>query len=367
MKTLTAIAISGGVDSLMAAHLLKEQGHDVLGIHFITGYETVDAADAPGENPAPASEPSPENLKSQATRRISALAGQLGIPFEIVDLSAPFGKNVIHYFVKAYGGGRTPNPCMVCNPTVKFGALFDFARSMGATRLATGHYARIAKDGSGRFHLLRGVDTAKEQSYFLAFLKQDQLARAVFPLGAFTKPAVKQMAAAKGLRPVTPAESQDICFIRGQSYGEFLARHASFRPEPGLIEDPDGTVIGEHRGLHLFTIGQRRGINCPAAEPYYVIRIDSARNRLIVGFKKDLGASECRVRDINWINGVPASPIQVKTRVRYRHQAAASTVHPKGATSAVVRFDAPEAAITPGQGAVFYQGDEVLGGGWISD
>jgi tRNA-specific 2-thiouridylase len=365
MKTLTAIAISGGIDSLMAAHLLQEEGHDVLGFHFITGYETDFASINHVENAALTPKGSSENLKNRATQRIAVIADQLGIPFKILDLSAQFSERVVQYFTTAYAAGLTPNPCMICNPLIKFGSLFDSARRLGATRLATGHYARIERDDSGRSHLLKGIDAAKDQSYFLAFLKQDQLARAVFPLGNFTKSDTKRMAAAKGLHPVTTGESQDICFIKGQTYAEFLARHAELKSKPGPIEDINGTVIGEHKGLHLFTIGQRRGINCPAAEPYYVIRIDTAQNRLIVGFNKDLGVSECRVKDINWINGTPASPIQVKTRVRYRHQAAPATVHPTGETSALVRFETPEAAITPGQGAVFYRNDEVLGGGWI--
>jgi len=359
MKPLTAIAISGGVDSMMAAYRLLQEGHPVVGIHFITGYET--------DGPALSALTSPQDHKASAAGRIAGLADRLGIPFEILDLSAPFKQEVIRYFTDSYEKGLTPNPCMVCNPRIKFGALFDFARKLGAERLATGHYARIRTDGSGRFHLLRGADRTKDQSYFLAFLRQEQLARAVFPLGEFTKTSVKEMAAAKGLKPVTIGESQDICFIKGLSYGEFLARQPDFTPQPGPIVDVDGNVIGRHNGLHLFTIGQRRGINCPASEPYYVVAIDKRRNRLIVGFKKDLGASQCRVTDINWICGIPPAPLKVKTRVRYRHQAAPSTVTPLDDRTAIVTFDQPEAAITPGQGAVFYQNDDVLGGGWISN
>ncbi|MEW6673688.1 MAG: tRNA 2-thiouridine(34) synthase MnmA [Thermodesulfobacteriota bacterium] len=358
MKALTAIAISGGVDSMMAAHRLLQEGHAVIGIHFITGYEAAAAPFPAGTSPSDRTETTAE--------KISGLAGRLGIPFEIIDLSSRFREDVIRYFTGSYVKGLTPNPCMVCNPRIKFGALFDFARKLGAERLATGHYARIRTDDSGRFHLLRGVDRAKDQSYFLAFLNQKQLARAVFPLGGLTKASVKAMAVANGLKPVTAGESQDICFIRGLSYGEFLSRQPEFTPRPGPIEDLGGNILGRHNGLHLFTIGQRRGINCPAAEPYYVVRIDTRENRLIVGFKTDLGASHCRVTDINWINGRPAAPLKVRTRVRYRHQSAPSTVMPLDERSAVVTFDEPEAAITPGQGAVFYQGDEVLGGGWIS-
>lgn len=357
MKPLTAIAISGGVDSMMAAYRLRREGHAVIGIHFLTGYETA--------FPSPSTESLSQDHKDTIAAGIAELAGRLDIPFKILDLSAQFKQDVIRYFIDSYEDGRTPNPCMVCNPRIKFGALLGFARTLGAERLATGHYARIRTDKSGRFHLLRGVDRAKDQSYFLAFLHQDQLSRALFPLGEFTKTSVKEMATLNGLKPITVGESQDICFIKGLSYGGFLARQPNFSPQPGPIADVNGNVIGRHNGLHLFTIGQRRGINCPAAEPYYVVRIDKRQNRLIVGFKKDMGASQCRVTEINWINGRPPSPLRVKTRVRYRHQAAPSTVTPLDDRTAMVAFDAPEAAITPGQGAVFYQDDEVLGGGWI--
>ena len=174
------------------------------------------------------------------------------------------------------------------------------------------------------------------------------------------------MAAQKALRPVTADESQDICFIKGRSYGEFLSAQKEFEPQPGLIENMDGQVIGEHNGLHLFTIGQRRGINCPAAEPYYVIRLDAERNRLTVGAKKDLLSSECKVGEINWIGKEPTAPMDVHTRVRYRSKEAASRVFPQSESTAIVHFNTPQTAVTPGQGAVFYRGDEILGGGWIS-
>ena len=358
MKPLTAIAISGGVDSMMAAYRLRQEGHALIGIHFLTGYET---AYSPPETGSLS-----QDRNDSVAGRISELAGRLDIPFRILDLSVQFKRDVIRYFTDSYEKGQTPNPCMVCNPRIKFGALLGFARTLGAERLATGHYARIRTDGCGRFHLLRGSDRTKDQSYFLAFLRQDQLSRALFPLGEFTKASVKEMAALNNLKPVTIGESQDICFIKGLSYGEFLSGQPNFAPQPGPIEDVDGNVIGRHNGLHLFTIGQRRGINCPAAEPYYVVQIDKPQNRLVVGFKKDLGASRCRVTDINWINGSPPVPLKVKTRVRYRHQAAPSIVTPLDERTAIVAFDEAEAAITPGQGAVFYQGDEVLGGGWIA-
>jgi tRNA-specific 2-thiouridylase len=210
------------------------------------------------------------------------------------------------------------------------------------------------------------MDSQKDQSYFLARLNPQQLARTCFPLGEMKKSDIRQIAEQKGLHPVTTGESQDICFIKDVSYAEFIAEQTGLISQPGLIETTDGTVIGEHQGLHLFTIGQRRGINCPATEPYYVVRLDIGRNRLIVGTQKDLLSGECRVSDINWICYPPAEATELYTRVRYRSNEVASTVIPLEDRSAIVRFKTPQASITPGQGAVFYRGDEVVGGGWIS-
>jgi tRNA-specific 2-thiouridylase len=353
MKQITAVALSGGVDSLMAACLLKEQGHQIVGIHFITGFET----DASGMQP-------PIKVLSQ---RIHDIGAQLGITVKIVDVREEFREKIIAYFVRSYRRGRTPNPCMRCNPTIKFGTILSRAREFGVRELATGHYARIKRDEDGNPHLLKGLDNKKDQSYFLARLTGRQLAAARFPLGEMNKSVVKNMAIQKGLRPVVDAESQDICFIRHDSYGNFLRTQEGFEPRPGIIEDMSGNVIGKHNGLHLFTIGQRRGINCPAAEPYYVVRLDPERNRLTVGTQKDLLSSECTVVDINWIGREPASPIMACTRVRYRSEEVPSTVIPLENQAAVVRFKNPQPAVTPGQGAVFYIGDEILGGGWIEE
>ena len=232
--------------------------------------------------------------------------------------------------------------------------------------LATGHYAGLTEDRCGRFHLYKGVDPKKDQSYFLARLTQRHLADARFPLGTMKKKDIIQLAGQKGFKPVKSRESQDVCFIKGKNYGDFLARHRGFEPKPGLIQDVHGRILGQHKGLHLFTIGQRRGINCPASEPYYVVRMDTRQNILTVGFKKDLFTSQCKVEDINWIQEAPSREVAVHTRVRYRHTAAASMLTPVEEKTAMVRFEKPQEAVTPGQCAVFYKGDEVLGGGWIS-
>lgn len=344
MARYTVVAVSGGVDSLVAAHLLKCRGERVTGVHFTHGYED------------------PESIPSDTAGEIGR---QLGIPVQVLDVASAFSNRVVRYFIDSYARGLTPNPCMVCNPAIKFGMLLDHARAMGASHLATGHYARIRTGPDGRRHLCRGIDGEKEQSYFLAFLNPAQLAAALFPLGAFTKSQTVRMAAENGLKPVTAGESQDVCFIRKEAYGAFLARQEAFPAQPGPIVDTAGNVIGRHRGLHLFTVGQRRGIDCPAARPYYVVRLDPAGNRLVVGFREETLTRGCRVSGINWIGERPERPIRLETRVRYRSRAVSATVAPRGASRATVRFDEPQSGVTPGQAAVFYQGDVVWGGGWI--
>ena len=351
MKPKTAVAISGGVDSMMTACLLKEQGHQVFGIHFITGFESDSCFT--------------QNREASDQHPVLAIGEQLDIPIDIVDIRGDFQEKVIDYFTRTYQRGQTPNPCMRCNPTVKFGIILSLARKRGAQKLATGHYAVIKKDQTGNYHLIKGLDSQKDQSYFLARLNGDQLARALFPLGMINKSQTIKMAAQRGLHPVTKGESQDVCFIKDSSYGGFLKTQKGFKPKPGLIEDMNGQIIGQHDGLHLFTIGQRRGINCPAAEPYYVVRLDTERNRLVVGGKSDLLVSEFTADDINWIGGAPDGPVKLHVRVRYRSREVPATVTPGQGNTAVVHFDEPQAAVTPGQGAVFYRGDEVLGGGWI--
>ncbi|HAO22157.1 MAG TPA: tRNA 2-thiouridine(34) synthase MnmA [Desulfobacteraceae bacterium] len=339
-KPLIAIALSGGVDSLVAAHLLKEQGYPLVGIHFLTGYDHSDTA------------------------QLRHIAAQLGIDLEIADIRKEFDEKVVAYFTQTYRECRTPNPCLICNPMIKFKTIADIARKLGAAYLATGHYARIIR--TEKYHLHKGLDSLKDQSYFLAFLSQEQLSYACFPLGNMSKQTVKKIAEEKGLMPIHKTESQDICFIRGKSYGDFLEDHG-FKPEPGTILTTNGKIIGKHQGLHRFTIGQRKGINCPASEPYYVVKIDRTDNRLIVGFKPDLLSSECKVAKIHWMNEKPDFPIEVHTRVRYRHHAAPSVILPLDETQVIVRFHVPQEAVTPGQGAVFYYGDEVIGGGFIEE
>ncbi|MCP3951874.1 MAG: tRNA 2-thiouridine(34) synthase MnmA [Desulfobacterales bacterium] len=369
MSSLTAIALSGGVDSLVSAFLLKEAGHNIVGLHFLNGFEPyyIPPGSAPDwqkpyciENPASAG-------YGKLHSSLRGMVAGLQIPVLIFDCAAPFRKLVIDYFQGTYQSGETPNPCMVCNRRIKFGIMLDAARELGAKHLATGHYVRTCKTPDGLIHLHKGQDAKKDQAYFLARLTQDQLAGTCFPLGEMQKKKVIQLAGQQGLRPLAKRESQDVCFIGNQTYGSFLVDTLNFKPSPGHIEDLHGNRIGRHQGLHLFTIGQRRGINCPSSAPYYVCGLDMTRNVLKVGSKDDLLSKNCLVNDINWIIPPSETQMRLQTRTRYRSQAADATVTVSGdTTSARVQFDTPQSALTPGQGAVFYRSEEILGGGWIS-
>lgn len=342
MGDRTAIAFSGGVDSLAAARLLQRDGHDLVGVHFTTGYER------------------------RPLSRVKALAERIGLELAVLDCADIFQAAVVEYFARTYAAGQTPNPCLVCNARIKFGELLAFAENLGASRLATGHYARIQKRSAGRYRLCKGRDPVKEQSYFLAFVQQNQLARAIFPLGEMRKSEVRALMVREGLAEQASGESQDICFIGEQGYGAFLRREKQIEPAPGPIVDSRGNRLGRHPGLHLFTIGQRRRINCPAAEPYYVLKIEPEKNQLVVGFKSELFAAACHVRDIRWQTVSPQLPVQAEVRLRYRHPPVPCTLIPLPKDMAWVQFDAPQAAVTPGQGAVFYQNEAVLGAGWIA-
>jgi len=346
MNAPVAVALSGGVDSMIAAHILKQDHPHVFGLHFLTGFETATAG--------------------RSARSAQSIGEQLGIAVHVVDVGADFRRNVVDYFSATYLAGETPNPCVVCNPSIKFGVLLRCAQGLGAEHLATGHYAAVRQDAAGRYRLFKGCDARKDQSYFLARLSQVKLARAFFPLGRLTKAQVREIAARNGLQPTVAEESQDVCFVKTGSYAEFIAALGGRPSPPGLIETTGGAIVGRHEGLHAFTVGQRRGIDCPAAEPYYVVRLDTARNRLIVGLKKELLTAECGVARINWIVPPPVEPFRARVRVRYRTPETPATVTPLSADSVRVRFDSPQAAVTPGQAAVFYDGEEVLGGGFIS-
>jgi tRNA-specific 2-thiouridylase len=367
MKNGIAVAVSGGIDSLVAALLLRKQNKNVFGLHFLTGYEQTARPISISQNSLLIDPEYPSFIKAPEDHPISSISRQLDIPIFLIDCREIFEKKVVDYFISNYQAGKTPNPCMVCNPCIKFSAILNTANLIGSPVVATGHYARIEKKDNGLYQLKKGIDPEKDQSYFLAFLSQQQLSAALFPLGKMTKKQVAELAYQEGLSPILEKESQDICFIRNNNYRQFLAGQENFFVPDGPIKNSRGEILGRHHGLHQFTIGQRRGINCPATEPYYVLKLNVKENTLVVGFKKELYQSELTVSNINWISPKPLFPIKVMTRIRYRHHAASSTLIPTGENTAKIVFDAPQLAIAPGQAAVCYHEEDILCGGFIDE
>lgn len=345
MNKKTAVAVSGGIDSLVAAFLLKNQGIDIFGIHFVTGFEK-------------------EPVLSSGCSGIKKIADQLGISVHVIDIKKEFRAEVSDYFYRSYLEGLTPNPCVVCNSRIKFGLMIEKAALLGADFLATGHYARIQKTENGSSGLFRSHDPKKDQSYFLSHVKKEAFDRIVFPLAGLTKADVFTIASDNGLEPLFSRESQDICFISGD-YGSFMESMPDFRAEPGEIVNSSGKKVGMHRGLHLFTIGQRRGINCPASEPYYVLKLDTINNRLVVGFKNELYSRTCTIDSMNWLNHKNQGTYRLKVKIRYAHMPADADVTVENDDLCRVIFDEPQLSITPGQAAVFYDNDEVIAGGFI--
>jgi tRNA-uridine 2-sulfurtransferase len=341
-----AVALSGGVDSAAAALLLKRRGHKVVALHMSLSPRD---PGRPGES-------------------VRTLVERLGVPLHGVDLRRAFLEQVIQPFLDIYRRGMTPNPCVFCNPRIKFSLLRRHALDLGIRWLATGHYARIAlPESNGRLRLLRGRDRAKDQSYFLFGLTQEHLSHALFPLGALLKDEVRKIAAAAGLPVSSRPESQEICFIPDNDYRRFLEEQtgADLLPSRGPIVDVEGRQVGEHDGIHRFTIGQRRGLGIPSSAPYYVVGLEPETNTVRVGRLKDLGRREFLASDVNWIGiPTPGRPLEALVQVRSRHQEAPAILVPD-TKRILVRFQEPQSAITPGQAAVFYRGDEVLGGGMI--
>jgi tRNA-specific 2-thiouridylase len=337
-----AVAMSGGVDSSVTACLLLEKGFKVEGVFMALAQP---------------------DLKQQE-ERVKNLAERLGIPLRVIDLGREFRQCVLHYFVSSYFAGKTPNPCMICNPRIKFGLLLESVRAASFDRLATGHYVRLEKDREGRMHLLKGVDTRKDQSYFLSQLQQEQLHRLLFPLGGLRKKEVYAMAADFDIAGVHGKESQDVCFLEDTDVASFLEKAGKHSLGPGAIVDLEGKRLGVHKGIHRYTVGQRRGLGLPDATPYYVVGLDAATNSVIVGKKADLWRKEAVVRDMNWLAGSPPPlPSRFEVRIRYRHQPAVAEVRRAGSDKVHIFFEQQQRAITPGQFAVLYKEDEVIGGG----
>lgn len=353
-KERVVIGLSGGVDSSAAAKLLLEQGYDVIGITLkLWPQDCVSRAEDKCCGP-------------QAVMDARAVAHKLGIPYYLIDEAGDFQKQVISYFAEEYKAGRTPNPCVVCNERLKFGNLINRARQLGAGYIATGHFARIEK--SGERHLLkRGRDPKKDQSYFLFSLRQDQLARAIFPLGELTKNDTREIARQSHLKTAEKEESMEICFVPDKDYGKFLWQAKLVEKHRGDIVDLRGRVLDQHDGIEFYTIGQRKGLGLSSARPLYVVDLDAASNRVIVGDESALERSEFRIERCNWIPfATPPAAIEAAVKIRYNHPGVTATITPGADGTATVRLHAPQRAITPGQAAVFYQDDLVVGGGWIT-
>ena len=360
--------MSGGVDSSAAAAILKEQGHELVGFTMqLWNQRRGISVDENGE-PLPSRCCSLDDVYD--ARRV---AEELGFPFYVLNLEREFERDVVQPFITSYLNGETPIPCVACNSRLKFASLDRLAASLGCEKVATGHYARVEYDeGSRRYRLLRGLDPQKDQSYFLWELTQDQLSRSLFPLGEMSKPDARDAARRNDLAVAEKAESQEICFVPDGDYAGFIDRYLEVEgrkdslPGTGQIVSTSGAVIGEHGGIHHYTIGQRRGIGISSPQPLYVIGIDSEKNRVVVGNQDELLGDEFTAAGVNWIAfDNPVDPLPAEVRVRYRHTAAPATITPRPDNRAQVKFAEPQRAITPGQATVFYRGDEVLGGGWI--
>jgi tRNA-specific 2-thiouridylase len=352
------VAMSGGVDSSVAAAMMVEAGHEVIGLsmQLYDQRATVDGA------PAFGSCCSLDDLHD--ARRVAA---QIGIPHYIVNFEREFRDTVIDNFVAEYAAGRTPIPCVHCNADLKFSTLAERAAGLDAALVATGHYARVVHDaGADRYRLLRGVDPGKDQSYFLFSLTQAQLSHASFPVGHLTKPEVRAYAERLGLATADKPDSHEICFVPDGNTARFVERTLAEAPPKGDILDESGRVIGEHGGVHHFTVGQRKGLGLATGKPMYVLKLVPSTQQVVVGTKEALGGLTLEAERVNWISGhAPDGPIRVTGRIRHRHQDAPGTVEATADATARLVFDTPQTAITPGQAVVFYQGDEVIGGGWI--
>jgi tRNA-specific 2-thiouridylase len=355
---IIVVAMSGGVDSSVAAALLAEQGHDVIGVSMQL-YDNSQVTES-GQR-AFGTCCTIDDLYD--ARRVAAT---IGIPHYIVNFESQFGEHVISNFVREYVAGRTPIPCSHCNSDLKFAELLDRATAYDAEQLATGHYARITRDARGAYHLHRGADDAKDQTYFLFSLTQQQLSRAAFPVGHLDKDTVRAHALRLNLHVTSKPDSQEICFVPDGDYASFIERSAPEAARPGTVIDNDGRVLGTHAGVHRFTIGQRKGLGLSSSEPLYVLAIKPESAQVVVGSREALGRTQLTANAVNWISGeAPQDWLAVSAQIRHRHQAAPARVRRTDEGRIELEFDTPQTAITPGQAVVFYDNDEVFGGGWI--
>jgi tRNA-uridine 2-sulfurtransferase len=364
---LTAVAMSGGVDSSTVAAMLRQKGDPIVGLTMqLWNQRRLPELDAQGHK-------GHRCCGIDDVYDAKRVAEHLGFPHYVVDFEKRFEDTVVRPFVDDYLAGRTPIPCTLCNNHVKFDQLIETAREIGADRLVTGHYARIRfNETTKRYELLRAADDSKDQSYFLFGLQQEQMARTSFPLGELHKDEVRAIAHAANLPVAAKPESQEICFVPSGNYVQFIEAYlgeqgSALPADSGEVVSTSGEVLGHHDGVHKFTVGQRKGLGVSVGHPLYVLSLDRTNSRVVVGEPNELLSSSCEVRDVNWISIAKLDgPVRAEVKIRNRHAAAQATVEPtENPNRARVTFDDPQRAITPGQGAVFYVGDVVLGGGWI--
>jgi tRNA-uridine 2-sulfurtransferase len=347
------VAMSGGVDSSVAAALLVQQGYDVIGMMLRLWSE-------------PGFEENNRCCTPDAMTMARRVAAKLSIPFYVIDAKQSFYDIVVQYFIDGYAQCVTPNPCLVCNRSIRWDFLLNQIKSLGVSFMATGHYARLRQDEQGTIQLLRAVDNEKDQSYVLHVLTQDQLQNTLFPLGEYTKPHIREFARQLSLPVAERPESQDLCFLGESDYRTFLTRHAPEIVQPGPILNRDGVKIGEHRGLAFYTIGQRKGIGISATKPIYVLGMDPSRNALITGYLDELGQGELLANNVNWISGAsPTEPFNAQIKIRYKAHEETGVVTPLPNNTLHILFDRPLRDITPGQAVVIYNQDICLGGGTI--
>ena len=365
------LAMSGGVDSSVAAYLLAEQGHDVIGVFMRHGEASPVGCESrsTGQDSAlPIMESRPDNkqgcctaMDAEDARRV---ADSLQIPFYALNLETEFNR-IIDYFVDEYTAGRTPNPCIVCNHWIKFGKLFDYADSVGAEYVATGHYARLVDDGNGAVALCRGLDSDKDQSYVLFGINRNLLRRMWLPVGEYSKPQIRRRASELGLDVAQKKDSQEICFVSSGKHDQFVRARRGDVDTSGEIVTTDGQVVGAHPGIEGFTIGQRKGLGVALGEPRFVVRIEPDTRRVVIGQRDELACRQWTAVRANWLMEPPSGTLRCHVQIRYNSSAKRATVRPLTGDRFRVTLDDPTGGVAPGQAVVCYQDDRVLGGGWI--
>lgn len=368
MAERVVLAMSGGVDSSAAAVLLHEQGFEVIGLFMRSGEaESACAMPATGLLPVVSTAGNRQGCcSSEDAADARRVADRLGIPFHSLNFQDAF-RRIKDYFVDEYLAGRTPNPCVQCNNWLKFGKLWDFARQVGANYIATGHYARVLRDETTNdWGLYRGDDDNKDQSYVLFGIRRELLPHILLPIGTYQKPDIRELARDAGLRVADKKDSYEICFVPDQDYAGFLKRYRGYEGTSGDFVDLAGTVLGHHEGYEHFTVGQRKGLGVAFGEPRFVVRIDPESRQVVLGQREDLASSRITVHDVNWLADRPSDLFHCEVKVRYRQQSERCRVEVHSETSATITPDSPINGVAPGQAAVFYDTDRVIGGGWIN-